>query len=90
MGRHERLITKLSTKGQVIVPKEIRDLLRWKPGTRLSVERTENGVLLKAEPIFPPTKIEDVVGCLKYDGPTISIEEMNESIVREARRRAGN
>ena len=90
MGRHERLITKLSTKGQVIVPKEIRDLLRWKPGTRLSVKRTEDGVLLKAEPIFPPTKIEDVVGCLKYDGPTISIEEMNESIVREARRRAGN
>ena len=89
MGRHERLTTKLSTKGQVILPKEIRDLLRWKPGTRLSVERTENGVLLKAEPIFPPTKIEDVFGSLKYDGPPISIEEMNESIVREARRRAG-
>lgn len=88
MGRHEKLTTKLSTKGQVILPKELRDQLRWRPGTRLSVERTADGVVLKAVPIFPPTRIEDVFGSVKYDGPTISIEEMDAAIVREARRRA--
>lgn len=39
--------TTLSTKGQVILPKTIRGQLHWHPGTRLSVEHTADGVLLK-------------------------------------------
>lgn len=88
MGVQEKLTTKLSTKGQVILPKEIRDVLGWRPGTRLAVERTARGVELKAVPIFPLTRIEDVVGSVKYDGPPISLKEMDAAIVREARRRA--
>jgi len=88
MGRQERLTTTLSTKGQVILPKALRDLLKWKPGTRLTVEQTAEGVVLKAAPLFPPTRIEDVVGSLGYKGPTISLEEMDAGVMREARRRA--
>jgi AbrB family looped-hinge helix DNA binding protein len=86
MGRHEKLTTTVSTKGQVILPKELRDLLNWKPGTRLKVERSGTGVLLKSERIFPETKLEDVIGCVGYNGPTISIEEMDAAVVREAKR----
>lgn len=34
------LTTTISTEGQVILPKAIRDQLQWHPGTRLTVERT--------------------------------------------------
>jgi AbrB family looped-hinge helix DNA binding protein len=48
--------TTLSTKGQVILPKSIREGRRWGPGTRLLVEDTPEGVLLKPAPLFPPTR----------------------------------
>ena len=80
--------TKVSTKGQVILPKSIRDALNWKPGTKLSVESTDHGVLLKAEPLFPPATIDEVYGCLKYDGPPLSLEDMDRAVEREGRRRA--
>ena len=39
MGIQEQLtITTISTKGQVILPKAIRDRRLWKPGTKLTVE----------------------------------------------------
>jgi AbrB family looped-hinge helix DNA binding protein len=80
--------TRVSTKGQVILPKEIRDLRRWPPGTKLTVENTAEGVLLKAAPLFPPTRAEDVGGMLKYSGPPLTIEEMDAAVAAEARRHA--
>ncbi len=80
--------TTVSTKGQVIIPKAIRQSRRWGPGARLVVEETADGVLLKSAPYFAPTKLEDVAGMLKYDGPPISLEDMDAAIVAEARRRA--
>lgn len=86
MGKHEKFRTTMSTKGQVIVPKELRELLDWKPGTRLKAEQTGNGVLFKTERIFPETTIEQVFGSLGYTGPTVSLEEMDEAVMREAKR----
>jgi AbrB family looped-hinge helix DNA binding protein len=82
-----RLGTTLSTKGQVILPKAIREQRQWKAGTRLTVEDTDEGVLLKAAPIFPPTRPEDVFGLLRYKGAPKSIEQMNAGIAAEVRRR---
>jgi AbrB family looped-hinge helix DNA binding protein len=79
--------TVLSTKGQVILPKVIRDQRHWKAGTKLTVEDTPAGVLLKPEALFPPTRSEDVFGCLKYKGKPKTIEEMNAAIAAEVRRR---
>jgi len=79
--------TKLSTKGQVILPKAIRDRHRWKPGMELDIEDRPDGVLLK--PIGRKKKytIDDLVGIVKYDGPPKSIEDMNAAIEAEVRRR---
>jgi AbrB family looped-hinge helix DNA binding protein len=79
--------TTLSTKGQVILPKSIRERRRWGPGTRLLVEDTPEGVLLKPAPLFPPTRPEDVYGMLKYSGPPKTIEEMDAAITAEVKRR---
>lgn len=88
MGTQDRITTVISTKGQVILPKAIRDLRHWIPGTRLTVEDTPEGVLLKAVPIFPETKLDSVFGSMPYDGPALSIEDMAEAIEREVKRRA--
>lgn len=89
MAEADPLRTIVSTKGQVILPKAIRNQRRWHAGTRLTVEDTTEGVLLKAEPLFPKTTVDQVAGILKhlYDGPPISVEEMHEGILQEARRR---
>ncbi len=82
------LRTKLSTKGQVVLPKEVRRRLKWEPGVELVIEETPRGVLLKRAKPFPPTTIEQVAGMLHRPGmKTVTIEEMNEGIVAEARRR---
>jgi AbrB family looped-hinge helix DNA binding protein len=88
VAKPQPLTTRVSTKGQVILPKAVRDQRRWSAGTRLVVENVEDGVLLKTAPIFPPTRIEDVFGMLKHDGPPLTLEEMDAAVSREARRRA--
>jgi AbrB family looped-hinge helix DNA binding protein len=80
--------TTVSTKGQVILPKAIREQLRWDVGTRLVVEQTADGVLLRPMmTLFAPTRPEDVSGCLPYTGRPKSIEEMDAGVAEEARRR---
>lgn len=79
------LTTTVSTKGELILPKAIRDRLRWEPGTRLVVEQTEEGVLLKpARAIFAPTRPEDVFCCLAHEGKPKSLEDMEAGIAAEA------
>jgi AbrB family looped-hinge helix DNA binding protein len=87
MATLETATTTVSTKGQVILPKAIRDRRKWGPGTRLVIEETSDGVLLKAAPIFAPTRPEDVFGMLRYSGPAKTIEEMDAGIEAEVKRR---
>jgi len=87
MTKAERLTTVVSTKGQVILPKSIRQHRHWEPGTRLVVEETPEGVLLKAAPVFAPTRPDDVYGFLPHQGPPKTLEDMEASIVAEAKRR---
>lgn len=88
MARTEGLTTTVSTKGQVILPKAVRQRRRWDTGTRLTVEETEEGVLLKPAPLFAPTDVGSVFGSLAYGGKAKSIEEMDSAVADEARRRA--
>lgn len=51
------------------------------------VEDTVDGVLLRAAPVFPPTTVDEVFGMIKYDGPTVTLEEMDAGVLAEAARR---
>jgi AbrB family looped-hinge helix DNA binding protein len=84
----ERITTIISTKGQVILPKAIRDQRHWAAGTRLTVEDTPEGVLLKATPLFAKTVVNSVYGSLKHDGPALTLEDMDKAVAEEAARRA--
>jgi AbrB family looped-hinge helix DNA binding protein len=87
MAIAEKLTTILSTKGQVILPKAIREQRRWEAGTRLMVEDTADGVLLRAAPVFAPTRGEDVFASLPYAGPPKTLADMEAAITAEAKRR---
>jgi AbrB family looped-hinge helix DNA binding protein len=82
--------TRVSTKGQVILPKAVRDRHGWTAGTVLEITDGPSGVTL-SEPahVFPPTRPEDVFGMLKpfYDGPPRTVEEMNTAVEAEVLRR---
>lgn len=84
----ERLTTVISTKGQVILPKAIRDLRHWPAGTRLVAESTSEGVLLKPAQVFPLSSIDQVFGSLEHKGTALSVEDMEAAVATEARRRA--
>ena len=80
--------TIVSTKGQVILPKAVREQRNWPAGTRLLVENTAEGVLLKPLELFPRTSVDTAFGMLSYKGPAKTIEEMDAAVVAEAVRRA--
>ena len=72
-------IATMTTKGQITIPKEIRDALRLKPGDRVDFVLGKDGSAL----LRPATRsILDLCGMLKYDGPPITIEQMDEGIAK--------
>ena len=79
--------TRLSSKGQVILPKSTRRAHNWAPGTEFSVEDADDGVLLRPLKPFQQAELADVFACLKYDGPARTLEEMQEVIHGEVRKR---
>jgi AbrB family looped-hinge helix DNA binding protein len=88
MNRPASSTTVISTKGQVILPKAIRDEKNWSAGARLVVEATPDGVLLRAEERpFPPTEFADVRGCLAGRGKSLSLEEIDAALSAAAKRR---
>ena len=89
MGKNPKITTTVSTKGQVVLPAAVRRRHGWNAGTRLMVEETSRGVMLRAakSALFPPTRMEDVYGAANYKGPPVSIEEMDAAIEAEVRRR---
>jgi AbrB family looped-hinge helix DNA binding protein len=72
--------TKLSSKGQVIIPKLFRTAHNWEVGQELVVIDIGDGILLKPKTPFNETNIDDVASCLKYKGKPKSVDDMNAAI----------
>ena len=87
MSIEERPTVTLSASGRVELPEAVLRASGWKVGTQLTVEMTPEGLLLKPEPVFPETRLEDVFGCLAYSGEPKSLAEMETGITAEAARR---
>ena len=81
--------TTLSSKGQLVLPKALRDRKQWKPGAQLSLEDVPGGVMVKLVEDKKEYTVDDLIGILKYDGPPLSHEEMDrridESLAEEVR-----
>jgi AbrB family looped-hinge helix DNA binding protein len=58
--------TRVTSKGQVVIPKPVREQLRWASGTRLEVEIMGGGaVRLKPLLVEVEDPIDALYGCLK-------------------------
>jgi bifunctional DNA-binding transcriptional regulator/antitoxin component of YhaV-PrlF toxin-antitoxin module len=79
--------TRLSSKGQINLPKSVRDMNRWPTGTDFSVEDTGAGVLPRPLKTTRVSPLQDVVGCLPVKGPARTLEEMDAAIDNEVRDR---
>lgn len=81
-----KMTAQLSSKGQVVIPKNVRDSRHWQAGTEFIIEEEAEGIFLKPIPSFPPTRLKDVVGCAHYTGPKISLKAMKLAIITEAKK----
>lgn len=57
--------TTLSSKGQIVIPKALRETQHWLPGTVFTVQAVEGTLMLKPVAATQPSRISDVAGCLK-------------------------
>ena len=87
MPAEPAMTTRLSTKGQVILPAAVRQRKGWNAGTVLVVEDTQEGILLRPAPAFERTRPEDVFGMLYTGRPPVSLEDMDAAISEEVRQR---
>jgi AbrB family looped-hinge helix DNA binding protein len=67
---------KLSSKGQIVIPKEIRDELHWQAGTQLTLISSVSGVTLKTASKKIGGNLGDLIGMLRHDGPPIPVEAL--------------
>jgi len=74
--------TRLSSKGQVVLPKSVRRDRNWEPGTEFVIEQVKDGVLLRPVKSFKRTTAKEVLGCTGYSGPARSLTQMQEAIAR--------
>lgn len=77
--------TRLSSKGQVIIPKALRTRHRWEPGQELVAIDSSDGILLRPASPFPETSLKTVAACLHFSGRPRTLEEMDEAIRKGAR-----
>jgi AbrB family looped-hinge helix DNA binding protein len=73
-------IAKVSEIGQVIIPPEMRKTYHLEVGTEIILTDTGKGILIQPKPIFPPTTLNEVAGCLKFEGFPKTLEEMEAAI----------
>jgi AbrB family looped-hinge helix DNA binding protein len=79
--------TKLSSKGQVIIPKALRTTHHWEAGLELLVIDTGDGILLKPKRPFQASKLTDVAGMLKGRVNPKTDAEIAAALQQDARRK---
>lgn len=69
----------ITIKGQTTLPKAIRDSLAVKAGDKVRYAILDDGVLIM--PVRPTSRL---FGSLKYNGPPVSLEDMEDAIAEGA------
>jgi bifunctional DNA-binding transcriptional regulator/antitoxin component of YhaV-PrlF toxin-antitoxin module len=76
----------ISDEGEITLPQELLKCLGWSEGTKIEVESQDGFVVLHAVRPIARTTVDDVLGCIPYSGPPVSIEEMDVGVTEAARR----
>ncbi len=74
-------VTRLSAKGQIVIPKDVRDRLGWVQGHDLEVIPMGDGVMLRPATRLKKKSIEEATRELRqiyrHEGPPIPIEKLS-------------
>ena len=71
---------KISSKGQIVIPKEVRDNLRWNTGAELLLVMTEQGVMLQTKIQSEKKPVKSLRGFLQHSGETVSTEQLCQAV----------
>jgi len=71
--------SKITAKGQTTLPKAVREALSLNPGDKVRYFVHDDEVRIRK--VLP---ISRLFGIVKYDGPPVSLEEMEEAIISGA------
>lgn len=78
--------THMSEKGQVVIPKAIRERLKLITGDRFEVVERPDGVLLKKQTQKSGRSFDEITASIRarvnYDGPPVSGDDMKNAIAR--------
>ena len=79
-GDHEVVESTITSKGRTTIPKSVREALGVKPGDR--VRYVVLGEEVRITPVRPLARL---FGALKFDGPPVTLEEMERAIAEGAK-----
>ncbi len=81
------VVTRMSAQGQVILPKVLRERRGWPAGTEFLIEERPEGVFLRPAIPEAPAAIDETFGRLRPVKKVVSLEDMQEAMLEEGRRR---
>lgn len=70
----------ITTKGQVTLPKPLRDALQLKTGDKVLFEEKDGTFVIKAK----TTDVKVLKGCIGYTGKPKTLDDMENAIINEA------
>jgi AbrB family looped-hinge helix DNA binding protein len=81
--------TRLSSKGQIVLPKSIRDAHGWETGATFAIEETKDGNILLRSLNAPQATLSEVAGCLRPPRKerARTMADMDAAIASEVKRR---
>lgn len=81
---------RISSKGQLVLPKAVRDAYGLTAGSEVDIETTGGTIVLRPRSGKSKTRrvytVDEVAGMLKYDGPPVSVRDMDRAVDEMFRR----
>lgn len=67
----------VTSKGQVTIPKRVREALGITPGSKVEFDLAGGGARLKLVQQHVPSRIDEGAAILNYKGPRIPVDQMH-------------
>ena len=71
---------KTTSRGQVVIPKRVREALNIRAGSELTVESSADAVTFRLPPKTRRRSIDELIGCLPHAGRAKTLQEMEQGI----------
>jgi AbrB family looped-hinge helix DNA binding protein len=70
----------LFSRGQLVIPDRLRQLLRLNPGNRLELSLEADGLLLKPRCSASSASARERISCAGYQGPPVPLDQQDPAL----------